>query len=118
MATERKLPVTVGTITILDCVYQPLEDRDDPEAVDSFPEFLITGKVRQKDGEHDFVRKVAVELDGRNADHEHVSGLDLDEIGWDSGPFERGQVDEDLYNALYGTPAYGTAAEAYHGGPV
>lgn len=117
MADELKLPVTIGTITITGCEYQPIADDDPDDSVlpDSYPEFLITGKVRQADGEHDFVRKVSVELDGRDADHEHVSGMDLDDIPWDGSPFENGQVSEDLYNALYGTPAYNTVAKAYHG---
>lgn len=118
MSSDRKLPVTIGTVTINSCEYQPPDSNGDFEFVDYFPEFLITGKVRLPSGEYDFVRRVAVELDGRDANQEHVSGLDLDDLTYDADQALRCQVDEDLYNAICGTPAYDLAARAYHGEPA
>lgn len=113
-----ELPVTQGMITITACEYQPIEwAPDEEDRVDGFPEFLLTGKVKLSNGEHDFQRKVRVELDGRDAEHEHVSGFDLDDLQYDrDNPDDAGQAMEDLYNAIYGCPAYREAVRAYHGG--
>lgn len=112
MSAEQDLPVTVGAITITSCSYEPQEGVDEP---DPFPQFLVTGRVRQPDGENDFTRKVSIEFDGRDSDHEHVSGLDLDELPYDGSQSDRGQVFADLYDAIGQTKVYRGRAKAYYG---
>ncbi len=113
-ATETKLPSTIGSITITRCDYINHEDVQQP---DEMPEFLIEGTVTVRGKAAAFSRKVAVELEGREANHEHVSGFDLDDLSYTGkgGSDDRCQVDEDLYNALYGCPAYQKKAREYHG---
>lgn len=113
-ATEPALPSTIGSITITRCDYVNHNDVEQPDAM---PEFMIEGTVLVKGTPTAFVRKVAVELEGREADHEHVSGFDLDDLSYTGkgGSDDRCQVDEDLYNALYGCPAYREKALEYHG---
>lgn len=102
-------PVTVGVITITACEYQ---GNGDDEGPDNFPEFRVKGKVRVRDAEHAFERLVSVELDGRDAEQDHVSGFDLDTLTYDEDQGLRAQVEQDLYNALYQTTAYNEAIEA------
>lgn len=113
-ATQATLPSTIGSITITKCDYINHADVEQPDAM---PEFLIEGTVTVRGTAAAFSRKVAVELEGREAQHEHVSGFDLDDLTYTGtgGSDDRCQVDEDLYNALYGCSAYQQKGREYHG---
>lgn len=118
MPAEKKLPVTVGAITvgaitITSCVYSPFKGYEALEGPDSFPEFLVTGRVRLPDGEHDFTRKVILSLKSPNAGHGHVSGPDFEDLPRNGEPHGLSQVADDLYKAVGQTEAWHERAKAY-----
>ena len=86
--------------------YQP-DDEAEPDEIDEMPTFRVTGTFLPTG--QGFVRDIALEMDGRDADITHVSGLDLNDA-----PADPGDVWEELFEFITASQAYCDQSAAYH----
>jgi hypothetical protein len=68
----------------------------------SFPTFRFKGKYTDPTTgqEHEFEYDISVEMDGRDADAQHVSGMDI------GNEIDMADVMDDFFNDIYKTPEY------------
>jgi len=105
----RRVLVAMNNLVITgEPVLVPDPDLDPADGPDTFPTFRVQGTWKGAP----FTYDVSVELGGRDADWEHVDGVDpagdTDAPDWQ----EWLGADEEIYNAIYESQAYKDAAEA------
>lgn len=93
----------MANLKVTSVVLQPAQVGEQP----GMPTFLVSGTWRGKP----FSYKVSTELDGRDVEWEHVSGVDPQSKGsasWD-------EEQETVYEAIFATSEYQAAGKTLYG---